>query len=241
MKGIFQIVGEAHSGKSTLCDLLIHELALSASILVIDASPDYQLTQRLTLEPPKQTIGKLIQQFQSVQRPTQESIDWAFSDLTLSVGDDMDLITVGQLSDSLPETEKKTIAYGLNRLMDSYDFTIIDGRHPRLYQLLRHREMIRLIWIATPQHYNFDPSTFALFESFQTPALILNQIPEGEELPKAFEESLNQALEDEKLTLVGRLPLYTDPDERVRSLPGAFRDSLYRLDLPSEHSAPAHS
>ncbi len=233
MKAVFQVVGAVGSGKSTICDLLIHELASSASILVIDASPDYQLTQRLTLEPPKQTIGKLVQQFKGVNRPTQESIDWAFSDLTLSVGDDMDLITVGSLSETLPDTEKKTIAYGLNRLMDNYDFTIIDGRHPRLYHLLQHREMVRLIWVATPEHYDFDLS---VYERFQAPALILNKMPESGELPQAFEEELNPVLASEDLVLIGRLPQYTDPDERVRSLPAAFRDCLYRLDLPAEHA-----
>ncbi len=233
MKGIFQMVGAPGTGKSTLCDLLIHELVLSASILAIDASPDHQLTQRLTLEPPKQTIGKLVQQFKGMSHPTQESIDWAFSDITSSVGDDLELISVGELSDDLSETEKKTIVYGLNRLMDSYDFIIIDGRHPRLYHLLQHKEMIRLIWVATPEHYDFDPS---VYERFQTPALILNQMPAGGEVPEEFETALNKALESESLVLVGRLPFYADPDERVRQLPGVFRDCLYRLDLPAEHS-----
>lgn len=227
MNRILQIVGPPDTGKTTVADLLVHELA-PASVLVLDASADQQISHRLTLEQPRQTLRQLMEQFESHPVQTREGVDWAFHDLVVSVGEDIDLLSLGALPDPLPETAAERLTYGLNRLMENYDYVVIDGFHPTLNRLITEREPMRVIAVATPERHELD---FDALAPVRTPVVILNRAPEAS-LPEPFNSRLDRAIEQGEVRLIGRLPEYPTPDARIREMPAVFHNILLRLDLP---------
>lgn len=227
MNRILQIIGPPDTGKTTIADLLIHELVPSA-VLVVDASGNQQLSHRLTLEQPRKTLRQLMEQFESQPIQTQEGVDWAFHDLVVSVGEDIDLLSLGALPGHLPETASEKLTYGLNRLMDNYDYVVIDGFHAALDTRIKNRELMRVVAVATPERYDLD---FEALATVRTPVVILNRAPETS-LPEPLNSDLDRAIEHGEVRLIGRLPDYPDPETRIREMPAVFHNILLRLDLP---------
>ncbi len=227
MNRILQIVGPSGAGKTTVADLLVHELA-PAAVLVVDASVDPQISRRLTLAQPRQTLRQLMEQFESRPANTQEGVDWAFHDLVVSVGEDIDLLSLGALPEHLREPAEEKLTYGLNRLMGNYDYVVIDGFHPTLNRLIKDREPMRIIAVTTPEGGELD---FKALAPVRTPVVILNRAPEAG-LPEPFNSRLDRAIEQGDVRLIGRLPEYPDPDARIREMPAVFHNILLRLDLP---------
>lgn len=219
MKAIIELLGEADVGKTTLTTILGEELA-SASILYIDASLNQHLTQSLAPKPSTNTVAQLLKQAQSGNR---EVIDWAFHDLTIEVGEEGDLLTLGSLPNTLSTTEQDRFRYGLTRLVEAYDYVIIDGFHPLLHHLMPE-ESLRTVIILTPRQmvgWSIPP------EVRRTPSIVLNQYG-GEALSPELEMSLQQG----QALLIGKLPRYATPEDCAQHLTDDFRNCILRLNIP---------
>jgi cellulose biosynthesis protein BcsQ len=223
MQAIIELIGMPGTGKTTLATLFSEELA-RASVLFIDATPDQQLTQALATESPQLTLGELFSR-PTEATSTREAIDWAFHDLTVGVGEDNELITVGELPEVLPLIAVEKIRYGLSRLIENYKYVVIDGQQPILHQLLPD-ENLRTLILLTPEEFA-TWQTPDESETLHTPALILNRYNQ-EPLPAALEEALVQ----HQVQLVGKLPLYATDEAFVQKLPEDFKNCLLRLDIP---------
>jgi cellulose biosynthesis protein BcsQ len=222
---IIEFTGADTAGKTTLAIALSDELA-PASILLVDASPDQKLTQLLAPQDPPLTLAQVLTQKHT---GTREATDWAFNDLTVNVGEENDLLTVGALDATLGVSERERLRYGLTRLADAYDYVIIDGYHPLLHQLLPDENM-RILMILTPGQL----TSWALpgtGESVATPSLILNQYSD-EPLPDDLEAALTQG----NARLVGKLPRYATSEACQKQLPDDFRNCLLRLNIPVNFS-----
>lgn len=242
LKAIIELIGPPGGGKSILAELTAKALA-PHSVLLIDASVDQRLTKHLTpplsgqAAPQTQTLTTLIQQFidneskyglcGSHQQEAQQAIDWAFHDLptTVSFGSthDVDLITVGLLTEQLPDKILSIVRYGLTRLFDTHDFVVIDGYHKILHGCL-DPELLNLITVCHPNE------TAPLPEKLNwhgTPNLILSQFGSHE-----LSETLSAAIEAQDLRLIGKIPAFDSNDSMHAELPSLFDDCLMRLDLP---------
>jgi len=228
MQAIIELTGQPGTGKTTLATLFSEELA-RASVLFIDATPDRSLTTTLATEPPQLTLGDLFSQ-PTEATSTREGIDWAFHDLTVSVGEDNELMTVGDLPDLLTQMTIDKLKYGLSRLIENYKFVVIDGFQPLLHQLLPDENLRTLILLTPEQFATWQPPDER--ESLHTPALILNHYKQ-----EPFPPALEKALEQHQLQLVGKLPTYTSNEAFSQKLPDDFKNCLLRLDIPINLSA----
>lgn len=223
MQAIIELTGKPGAGKTTLANILGDELT-PASVLFIDASPDQKLTIILAPDPPQLTLGRLFGQ-RTEATGSREAIDWAFHDLTVGVGENNELLTVGNLPDEIGVADRDKLRYGLNRLVETYDYAVIDGYHPLLRQLLPE-EQIRTVEILTPAEFSaWQPPQEG--EILYTPALILNRY-QDETLPAALDEALTQR----QIRLIGKVPTYANAEDRIRHLPDHFKNCLLKLDIP---------
>ncbi len=163
----------------------------------------------------------------------REAIDWTFHDLTVSVGDENDLLTVGALPSALGAIEREKLRYGLNRLIDAYDHIIVDGLHSVIHGLLP-AETMRILHVLRPEQFHNGglPPVPAGEEAshatlLHTPALLLNGYAE-EPLPHALEE----ALQEGHIQLIGKIPRYDTPQDCSRHMPLDFQNGLLRLNIP---------
>jgi cellulose biosynthesis protein BcsQ len=223
MQAIIELTGEPGAGKTTLATLFSEELA-RASVLFIDASPDQKLTHDLAPEPPQLTLGELFSK-PTEATSTREAIDWAFHDLAMPVGEENEIIAVGDLPEVLSDTAMEKLRYGLSRLIENYAYVVIDGHQPLLRKLLPDEHLRTLILVTPEQFTSWQAPNEA--ETLHTPALILNRYSQ-EPLPAALEEALSQ----HQVRLVGKLPRYATPEDCVQKLPDDFKNCLLRLDIP---------
>jgi hypothetical protein len=223
MQAIIELIGRPRAGKTTLANILGDELS-PASVLYIDASPDQRLTTMMAPESPQLTLGRLFSQ-QTDATGSREAVDWVFSDLTVAVGEENELITVGSLPDEIDLVAREKLRYGLNRLAETYDYVIIDGHHPLLHNLLPD-ERLRSLEILTPEGFSsWVPPQEG--ELLHTPSLILNRYGE-DPLPKP----LDDAITHHQVRLIGKLPAYPTVEDCIRKLPDDFRNCLLKLDIP---------
>lgn len=221
MKAVIELVGPEKTGKTTLTDAL-SRLLEAGPVLLIDASINQGLT-RLLDQAPGQTLTDLVQSFLATPAHTQESIDWAFHELPRPVDDQGDLVTLGPLSDNLPESIEEMLAYGLKRLVAMYEVVVVDGYHPLVHRLLRD-ELLRTVVVATPDDPVLLPSGF---EAIQTPSLIINRHT-GEKTGPV----ISDAIARDEVRLVGKIPLFANTGELESRLSEALSDCLLRMNLP---------
>ncbi|WP_373533009.1 hypothetical protein [Vampirovibrio sp.] len=223
MKAIIEVTGKLGAGKTNVVITLGEELS-PASILYIDASSDQKLTHTLAPQLPELTLGRLISQHTETATP-REAVDWVFHDLAITVGDEQELITVGNLPEQLDASALTPLKYGLTRLIENYDYVILDGHHSVLHTLLPE-ETLQLLDIVTPDDFSDWHLTNGR-EFVRTPALILNRY-DNEPLPATLES----ALSEQRIQLIGKLPRYQTSDELFRQFANAFGNCLLRLNIP---------
>lgn len=223
MKAIIELMGPFGSGKTTLASLFAEEWG-HAHMLFVDASGDQRLTQMLSPQPPSLSVAQLLNQHQEALSSNRESVDWAFHDLTVGIGEEMDLMTVGALPESIPAPALEILRYGLTRLLDTYTYVVVDGLQPVIHQCL-NETYLHSVLILTPENaQNWQKESMS---SVHTLPLILNQFGD-EPLPSA----LDQALRAGDLQLVGKLPRYASSEARIRQLGDDFHNVLLRLNIP---------
>lgn len=223
MKAIIEVTGLPGSGKTSVVISLGEELA-PASILYLDASPDRHLTEALAPTPPALTLGCLVSDH-SAAAPSREAVDWVFQDLTVSVGEEQELLTVGELPQALGSVALQKLQYGLTRLIKNYDYVILDGYHPILHHMLPEDTLQQLEVIIPRDFQTWHPRSARAF--IRTPAVLLNQYNN-----EAFSPSLEEALREQQIQLIGKLPHYTSDEARSRLFSTAFEDCLMRLNIP---------
>ncbi len=220
VQAVIELQGPRGVGKTTLATTMADELS-HAALLFIDASPDGRLTEIMAPTPPRLGMASLLAQ----KGDNREAIDWAFHDLAVPVGEDMDLIVTGALPDHLEATERAKLRYGLTRFIETYDYVIVDGMHPLLHGLLPE-EGLRSVLVLTPASFSgWQPADLA--SGLRTPYLILNRMRE-----ESLSPVLARLLERDELMLIGRLPDYATAEDRVRRLPDDFRNCLLRMNIP---------
>lgn len=237
MKAILQIIGPRGVGKTTLCTMLLHWIGEQGkrgiTTLALDASPGEQLTQQMTLSKSANNICLLAKRF--TEKPTQpnEAIDWAFNDMVVSIDQEIDLLPLGPLGKQYPTGIEKMLDYGLSRLIEAYDFVVVDGEHPILERHLP-AEVVKPLIIITPERW--DKSLLLKENDYaQTPAVIVNQCGEqalSSRLLGDLGETLDTALDAGQIRLIGKLPFYTSEAALEKDLPQVFYNCLLRLDLP---------
>ncbi len=229
MKAILELIGPQASGKTVFIKPLIEVLSQhggTPSIFVIDASFNQGLSSRFLDATPENTMTTLVQNFiqsPKLDKDTREAIDWAFSDLPVTVSEGVDMMTVGPLSDRMPAMVEKLLTFGLNRLIDSYDIVIVDDYHPLIHRLLP-AEQTRTIIVATPDQDSIFPEGF---KSLSTPSLLITQSDKAE-----LSDTLNQRIKNGDVKLVGRFPHF-DPSKTLASEDNErIQDTIYRLNIP---------
>jgi cellulose biosynthesis protein BcsQ len=223
MKAIIEVTGRLGAGKTNIVIILGEELS-PASILYIDASADQKLTHTLAPQLPPLTLGQLISRHTETAAH-REAVDWVFHDLAITVGDEQELITVGNLPEHLDAAELPPLKYGLTRLIENYDYIILDGHHLVLHTLLPE-EALQLLDIVTPEdfpHWQLSRDR----DLIRTPALILNRYS-NEPLPANLEMALNE----HRIQLIGKLPRYQTFHEQSQLFASAFGNCLLRLNIP---------
>jgi len=233
MTAYLELVGPAGSGKTTLTELATRQLP-GFSILLIDASPNQHLTPKLTrhhlVDPPLHTLQSVLSTLLAPNGngtplpPKNEAIDWAFHDLSVTLGEEIDLIAAGpDLSGDLPEAAQKALTYGLGRLAAEYDLVLVDGYHPAIHAVWP-AEALQLIVVSLPDITDSPmPTGLSLVK---TPGLIVNRFPGG-----ALSPVLEWLVQEHSLLMIGKLPHYKE-NEREDALPEAFKNCLLRLDIP---------
>ena len=240
------VSGPNGSGKTTISTVLGEAFA-NASLLYIDASVDCSLSHLLTPDKTPDSVAQLFShnreklsqsgesspitfeenadmKTKALISGGREAIDWTFSELTVPVGDDSDLLMIGDLTTALDLRDNEKLAYGLKRLMDSYETVIIDGEHPLIMPLLP-QEILHLINVVTPAH--FEEWQTPLLQDQTTPVVILNEYDE-EKLPTALEEALQQ----QHLRLLAKIPKYANDAERAKKMSQQLESAFLRLNIP---------
>lgn len=254
LKTAIELIGPSGSGKSILSKLLGQTLqpidSTPLNILLIDACVDQGLTYQCI---PKhewasfgqaQTLTNLVQHLIEnetryrlkgsgpIQRQeAQQSLDWAFSNLPSSIQLDnqseVDLLTVGILTEHLPAVVIESLSYGLKRLMMTYDYVIIDGYHPLIHPMLLSLEpdsLLTPIIVVRPTDNALLPASF---QSIKTPALLITQF-RGETLSQSIQQTLNS----HEMKLIGKIPVFTTEEAFSPTLMNQFYDCLRFLDIP---------
>lgn len=242
MKAILQVIGCRGAGKTTLSEMLIQDLSSRpdgpSGILAIDASPDMKLSRQLALDEGGETLAAVVRRFQEKPSLPNEAIDWAFNDLAATVGQDsrgrdIDLVTVGGISQTLPPGIEKMLSYGLNRMIKGYDFVIIDGEYPFFRRYLPE-DAFKTMVVMTPEQWS--PEYLGTENDiYRTPAVIINQCQEralSSRLMGELGQALDDALDASRIRLIGKLPDYGSQEMMQQRLPSAFHNCLLRLDLP---------
>jgi hypothetical protein len=168
--------------------------------------------------------AKPASEFRSNLPAGREAIDWTFSDLTVPVGEESDLLVVGDLPATLDVRDHEKLTYGLRRLINGYKAVIIDGEHPLLLSLLP-KEVVHMLSVVTPAQ--FLQWQLSQLQGEYTPALVLNAYT-GEPLPEALEA----ALQGEQLRLIAKIPRYANDSEREQKMSQHFESALLRLNIP---------
>jgi cellulose biosynthesis protein BcsQ len=235
LRAILMLTGMPGSGKTTIATLLGEALA-PADLLFIDATADENLTHALAPNPPQLTLAQVFGskevELDSLNRngrylaSGREAIDWTFSDLTVEVGEESDVLTVGPLLENLDGVELDKLRYGLNRLMDAYDYVVVDGLHPIILSLLP-AEALRTLSVLTPEQFATWQPPSEDGTHLHTPYLLLNNY-NGEIYPQALEA----ALSNQRIQLIGKLPRYSTPRECAHQMPIDFQNGLMRLNIP---------
>lgn len=223
MKAVIELAGSLGAGKTSVA-LALGEALAPAPILYIDASPDQKLTTALAPKPPELTLGRLLSQNMDGVG-SREAVDWAFHDLTVPVGHEQELMTVGHFPATIEPLAESKLHYGLTRLIENYDYVVIDGHHAVLQRLMPE-EPLRVLDIVTPE--DFTQWVLPVEREYvHTPALILNRYSD-----EALPASLETALQTHQIQLIGKLPRYQNPEDRLRQFSDAFADCLLRLNIP---------
>lgn len=247
MKSVLEIIGPAGVGKTTLCELLIQWLEAAdnlqrgghSAILIIDASPDSRLTRDLAEKESPPTLAALEKSFQDKPTQQNEAIDWACQDLIQSINPQIDLLTVGTLPSPLASGIEKMVVYGLKRLFTTYDVIIIDGEEPFLRDNVFQDPVQSLIvitpdcWDARHLHPEGCGITSAVFMANQCSPQVISGRIEGE-----LGIALDEALDEERIRLVAKIPRYESEAEMNEALPRAFHNGLLRMDLPFTPTPP---
>jgi molybdopterin-guanine dinucleotide biosynthesis protein len=218
VQAIIEFVGETGAGKTALAMALGDELSASG-VLYIDASPDLALTNLLAVTPPR-TLAEALSQISSDNR---EAVDWAFHDLTVPIGGEGELLTVGALPHTLGADSEALLRYGLPRLVQAYAYVVVDGFHPVLHRILPEAVLQPVIVLTPEQAQTWQMPE----EATETPAVILNRHG-NEALPEPLEEAISRG----QVRLIGKLPLYATDEECARNLPEDFKNCLLRLNIP---------
>jgi hypothetical protein len=204
------IVGPTGSGKTEITRLLLQHLPSNG--LVIDASPDRDLSHQLGIQHPA-TVNQL------AEDPNQyhhaEALDWAFHDLLQPIHPHLDLITWGQAP---LNTFTQTI---LTRLLKRVDWAVIDGPDAALSQWLRQLwpHSARTLTVVTPESWENAPVV-------EGDMWLINRT-QGD-LPPTLQDTLNEAMTRGTLRLVGKIPENPDPQARAQ----AFENCLLRIQFP---------
>ncbi|MBX2860008.1 MAG: hypothetical protein KTR14_02145 [Vampirovibrio sp.] len=231
-KGILQLIGPRHAGKTTLCELFLQEFS-AQHILAVDATQDQGLSYRLTLDNPPKPVSGLIDSLTSLPPDNHEAIDWAFHDLVHPVKEEADLLLLGNLSqDCLPGVLKK-LTFGFTRLLDSYDYVVIDGSDPFLTRCLSHLppDLLQTVVVVSPSTTQQEWGDLSQALSGQSPALVLNYATEASGSSVPVPVFIEQALEAGDFHLVGKLPTYASAEDRIKEMPEMFKNCLLRLEL----------
>lgn len=236
MLGVMQVIGCLHAGKTTLSDLLLHELTAHhpgpVSVLALDASPDQRLTHRLRVNAPPLSLADVAERFLEKPETSNEAIDWMFHDLAQHVGEEIELVTVGHLPARLSPAVEKMMTYGFKRVVQAYDYVVMDGAHPFVSACLPE-ELVKTLVVISPQHWEHE--YLKETPAGKTPAVIVNQCQEGivsTRITGPLGAVLDDALEAGRIRLIGKLPIYPSQDVLEKELPPAFHNCLLRLDLP---------
>jgi len=224
------------------------------NVLVIDACVDQGLTQQLlppdnakngAVKSNSKTLTQLVQQIVEQEsryrlkgntplqrQEAQQALDWAFSNLTTAIAlddeTDIDLLTVGLLTEHLPAGILECLRYAFPRLLDTYDYVVIDGYHPLIHPLVPEPVLSPLVVSHPVYSENLLPPGF---QSLKTPALVVTQF-QGE----AFSPAIQNALAAQDVKLIGKMPALSVSDVLDPSLVSRFYDCLCFMDIPLNQS-----
>lgn len=226
MQAIVELMGEPGVGKTTLANALGEELA-PAEVLLIDASPDQRLTLMLALEQPALSLADLVRRGEEVTG-NREAIDWVFTDLTVPAGEENSLLTVGALPNDLLPAVYDQLRYGLTRLLEAYDYVIVDGFHPLIHALLPEERLHTLTVLTPSQLADWEPP----LSGVRTPLVVVNQA-QDEAFPPHFEQVLLQG----RARLIGKVTKYASAEDAIRRLSEDFQNCLLHMDIPLKFSS----
>ena len=155
-----------------------------------------------------------------------EAVDWAFHDLTVPIGEEMELMVLGNLPERLDAEDWKRLKYGFPRFIKNYRAVIVDGRHDTLYHLIPD-DALRPVWVICPQAPT--PLEDELPFKSHTPYVIFNQ-SDASPIPPDWEARFREG----ELRLIGKLPHYPTSEDRIRKLGDDFHNCLLRMNIPVE-------
>jgi hypothetical protein len=252
--GILQLTGPPQSGKTTLCNLLIEELA-PRSTLVIDASANYGMTRLLCGLKPEQPVPKTVwdalSPLQDRASIPSQTVDWLFHSLPQPVGEQIELLTLGPMPDEMsamlhfPVLKhpmlQALMGYGLPRLLPQYEVVLVDGFHPDVHRLLPDSALCSLLLLSPQQAEGFtSPAVLKAFadwvQALSNPSLVLNKLAQGQgwkSLPDVLQHYFNR----HGIRLLGKLPQVMGATVATDSLihetlSPMIREILCRLALP---------
>ncbi|MEB3286494.1 MAG: hypothetical protein VKJ04_03215 [Vampirovibrionales bacterium] len=174
------------------------------------------------------------------RQEAQQAIDWEFSNLPLTIAldgeTDVDLLTVGLLTEHLPKPILDILRYGFTRFLNTYDYVVVDGYHPLIHPMLlavSEAPILNTLVISHPSGKDILPTNF---QNVKTPALVITQF-RGE----PFSQALQAAIEQQEVKLVGKMPVFAIEDVLSPSLVTQFYDCLRFIDMPLTHTQMAKS
>ncbi|MGE0199919.1 MAG: hypothetical protein AB7P76_02995 [Candidatus Melainabacteria bacterium] len=253
MTTLLQVLGPHGAGKTTLMPGLAMALswllaAQEFQMLLLDAAVDQGLSRTAlgmgngaAPEVAPKTLTHLAQTL--MEKPMdddaarREYIDWAFHDLPAPMPADwlgaycpgdqtppgVEVMALGPLRERLPERLWQGLVYGLQRVVGNHDLVLIDEDHPLVRACFQKQGNLCSMLVATPQQ---DPATWPLLPEGETLPLVINRF-DGNPL----HPGIVQGIEDGRLKLVGKLPVYGNQDAMQDQLVNDWRDILLRLNI----------